>query len=204
MLSFCRVAHPSSLSPCEFYEILLVFVLQILDALFMNNERMNQYITGVIHFCLCFLTSEMTSKSCWNYETVQIGIYFFLIEVALKLCLWEDSSRENSVIASVFLNETWFSRQSTGEHPFLEALSSPVQKRPRKVLSSNRCNCLCCQLCYFHVQDAQKSFSLYFRNGWSYSLPLRYCSTGDFQVSSVWTWSSKEGKQSGTGQLKDF
>lgn len=54
MLSFCRVAHPNSLSPCEFYEILLVFVLQILDAFFMNNEQMNQYITGVINFAFVF------------------------------------------------------------------------------------------------------------------------------------------------------
>lgn len=51
MLSFCRVAHPSSLSPYEFYEMLLV---QSLDALFMNDERMNQYITAVINFAFVF------------------------------------------------------------------------------------------------------------------------------------------------------
>lgn len=54
MLSFCKVAHPSSLSPREFYKMLLMFVLQSLDALFMNNEQMNQYITAVVNFAFVF------------------------------------------------------------------------------------------------------------------------------------------------------
>jgi len=66
----------------------LVLVLQSLGALFMSSEQMSLYITSRIKFCLfCFLTSEMMSKSCSNSEgQSKLGIYFFLIEVALRWC----------------------------------------------------------------------------------------------------------------------